>query len=99
MEAANNTFEALAREWIEIRRPGWASSTAKRTIGAIELHVLPVFGKRLYAGILPIEWMEFLRSMERLGIIEQMARIRRSCKEIYDLARVTGRATHNPSMG
>lgn len=99
LEAANNTFEALAREWIEIRRPGWASSTAKRTIGAIELHVLPVFGKRLYAGILPIEWMEFLRSMERLGIIEQMARIRRSCKEIYDLARVTGRATHNPLDG
>ncbi|MEN2506894.1 tyrosine-type recombinase/integrase [Stutzerimonas stutzeri] len=99
LESANSTFEALAREWIEIRRPGWAPSTATRTIGALELHVLPVFGKRLYASILPIEWMEFLRGMERQGIIEQMSRVRRSCKEIYDLARVTGRAVHNPLEG
>ncbi|MFP6847917.1 MAG: tyrosine-type recombinase/integrase [Pseudomonas sp.] len=99
LAAANSTFEALAREWIEIRRPGWAPSTATRTIGALELHVLPVFGKRLYASILPIEWMEFLRGMEQLDIIEQMSRVRRSCKEIYDLARVTGRAVHNPLEG
>lgn len=99
LEAANNTLETLAREWIEIRRPGWANSTATRTIGALELHVLPVFGKRLYASILPIEWMEFLQGMQQLGIIEQTSRVRRSCKEIYDLARVTGRALHNPLEG
>jgi integrase len=99
LEAAHSTFEALAREWIEIRRPGWAPSTATRNIGALELHVFPVFGKRLYASILPIEWMEFMRGMEQLGIIEQMSRVRRSCKEIYDLARVTGRAVHNPLEG
>lgn len=99
LEAANSTFEALAREWIEIRRPGWAESTATRTIGALELHAFPVFGKRLYAEILPIEWMEFLQGMEKQGIIEQMGRVRRSCKEIYDLARVTGRAVHNPLEG
>ncbi|WP_370600492.1 tyrosine-type recombinase/integrase [Pseudomonas nitroreducens] len=99
IEAASSTFEALAREWIEIRRPGWEPSTAKRTIGALELHAFPAFGKRLYAEILPIEWMEFFRGMERLGIIEQMGRVRRACKEIYDLARVTGRAVHNPLEG
>ena len=37
--------------------------------------------------------------MEQQGIMEQMARVRRSCKEIYDLARVTGRAVHNPLEG
>lgn len=26
----------------------------------------------------------------------QMGRVRRSCKDTYDLARVTGRAVHNP---
>lgn len=99
LETANSTFESLAREWIEIRRPGWADSTATRNIGALELHVFPQFGKRLYADILPIEWMGFLQAMEKQGIIEQMNRVRRSCKEIYDLARVTGRAVHNPLEG
>lgn len=99
LEAAGHTFEMLGREWIEIRRPGWADSTAKRTIGALELHAFPVFGKRPFAEITPIEWMEFLRGMEKLGIVEQMGRVRRSCKEIYDLARVIGRAVHNPLDG
>lgn len=99
LEAANSTFEALAQEWIEVRLPGWAENTAKRTVGALELHAFPVFGKRLYTEILPIEWMEFFKGMERKGIIEQMGRVRRSCKEIYDLARVTGRAVHNPLDG
>ena len=98
-EAARNTFEHLAREWYATKRRGWTDGTAVRTIGALELHVFPVFGKRPYNGILPMEWMEFLRRMEQTGIIEQTSRVRGMCREIYDLARVTGRAQHNPLEG
>jgi len=94
-----STFEALAREWFEVRRPSWEAGTAKRNIGAIELHVFPVFGSRPFADILPNEWMALFRTMERKGILEQLKRVRRSCTEIYDLARVTGRAVHNPLEG
>ncbi len=61
--AATNTFEMLAREWIEIRLQGWEPSTAKRTVSALELHVFPLFGKRLFTEILPIEWMNLFRSI------------------------------------
>lgn len=98
-EAARNTFEHLAREWYATKRRGWTDGTAVRTIGALELHVFPVFGKRPYNGILPMEWMEFLRRMEQTGIIEQTSRVRGMCREIYDLARVTGRAQYNPLEG
>lgn len=99
VEAANNTFEHLAREWYAIKRKTWTDGTAVRTIGALEKHVFPVFGKRPYPGIMPMEWMEFLRSMEQTGIVEQTSRVRGMCREIYDLARVTGRALHNPLEG
>lgn len=99
IEAANNTFEHLAREWYAAKSKTWSEGTAVRTIGALEKHVFPVFGKRPYTGILPMEWMEFLRAMEQTGIIEQTSRVRGMCREIYDLARVTGRATHNPLEG
>lgn len=99
LESASNTFEKLAREWYASKRKGWTNGTAVRTIGALELHVFPVFGTRSYREILPMEWMDFLRSMERKGIIEQTSRVRGMCREIYDLARVTGRATHNPLEG
>ncbi|QYY82805.1 tyrosine-type recombinase/integrase [Pseudomonas germanica] len=98
-EAAGHTFESLAREWYAAKRKSWTDGTAVRTIGALELHVFPVFGKRIYREILPMEWMEFLRAMEQKGIIEQTSRVRGMCREIYDLARVTGRATHNPLEG
>ncbi|MFJ2334752.1 tyrosine-type recombinase/integrase [Pseudomonas helleri] len=99
IEATNNTFENLAREWYAAKRKNWTDGTATRTIGALELHVFPVFGKRIYTEILPMEWMDFLRGMEQKGIIEQTSRVRARCQEIYDLARVTGRATHNPLEG
>lgn len=98
-EAANNTFEHLAREWYATKRKGWSEGTAVRTIGAMEKHVFPVFGKRPYTGILPMEWMDFLRRMEQTGIIEQTSRVRGMCREVYDLARVTGRAQYNPLEG
>lgn len=44
--AANSTFEALAREWHSSRLAGWDPGTAKRIIGALELHVFPTLGKR-----------------------------------------------------
>lgn len=99
LQASNNTFESLAREWFNTRRHSWEDGTAKRIIGALELHVFPIFGKRLYVEILPMEWMEFLRTMEQKGIIDQMGNVRRFCKEVYDLARVTGRAVYNPLEG
>lgn len=98
-EAANNTFEHLAREWYTTKCKTWTDGTAVRTIGALEKHVFPVFGKRPYTGILPMEWMEFLRGKEQTGIIEQTSRIRGMCKEVYDLALVTGRAQYNPLEG
>lgn len=99
LEAASNTFEKLAREWYLTKRKSWTDGTAIRTLGALELHVFPTLGKRLFNEILPMEWMSLLRNMEAKGIIEQTSRVRGMCKEIYDLARVTGRATHNPLEG
>lgn len=98
-QASNDAFEPLAREWYASRLTNWDAGTAKRIIGALERHVFPVFGKRAYVEITPLEWMEFLRGMEQQGILEQMSRVRAYCRDAYDLARVTGRATHNPLEG
>lgn len=99
IDAANDTFESLAREWHTSRLSGWDAGTAKRILGALERHVFPSLGKRPYTSIMSMEWMELLRGLERQGILEQMSRVRAYCKDIYDLARVTGRAVNNPLEG
>src|SRR5690606_14698072 len=85
IRAATDTFEHLAREWHSTKSKTWTEGTSIRNIGALEKHVFPVFGRRPYNSIVPMEWMELLRSMEQSGIVEQASRVRAMCREIYDL--------------
>lgn len=96
LEASNSTFEALATEWYNAKRLAWADGTASRILGALKKHVFPKFGRRAFTEITPMEWLDFLRNLEKTGIIEQTSRIRAICREVYDLALVSGRITHNP---
>lgn len=98
-EAETATFEGLAGEWYAARRNAWEPDTAKRVWSSLEKHVFPVVGKRPFKEIHPTEWMALFKSIEKLGIFYQMAKVRRYCKEIYDLARVTGRIVVNPIDG
>jgi integrase len=100
LEANNNTFENLAREWLDSKINKWVEGTMTRNKGALELHIFPIMGKRAYATIKPIEWMNlFQRIQKEKGIIEQSNRMRALCQEIYDLAKVTGRIDYNPLEG
>ena len=100
LEESNATFEALAREWIDTKQNTWVADTLTRNRGALEKHVYPIFGKRLFVSIRPIEWMEHLKGIQQeQKIYEQVKRIRTMCRDIYDYAKVTGRIDYNPLEG
>ena len=100
LDANQNTFEQLAREFLDGKINKWTSGTMKRNKGALELHIFPIMGKRDFLDIKPIEWMNFFKGIQReKGIIEQSNRMRALCQEIYDLAKVTGRINYNPLEG
>lgn len=90
------TFGYLANEWLATQTPKWTEGTAIRNTGALTKHILPIFGDRNFAQISAMEWMEQFRQMEAIGIIEQTGRVRTLCRNIYDLALVTGRTSTNP---
>ena len=97
LEQNNATFEILAREWLDTKVNTWVADTMTRNKGALEKHVFPVFGKRLYTTIKPIEWMNHLKGIQQSkGIYEQVNRVRAMCRDIYDFAKVTGRIDYNP---
>lgn len=71
-----------------------------RNKGVLEKHIYPIFGKRLYTTIRPIEWMNHLKGFQQEHkIYEQVNRICSMCRDIYDYAKVTGRIEYNPSEG
>lgn len=96
----NATFEVLAREWLETKVNTWVHDTMTRNKGALEKHIFPIFGKRLYTSIKPIEWMNHLKGIQqKQGIYEQVSRVRAMCRDIYDYAQVIGRIDYNPLEG
>ncbi|MHA3079314.1 tyrosine-type recombinase/integrase [Acinetobacter sp. ANC 5502] len=100
LEESNATFETLAREWIDTKKNTWVADTMTRNRGALEKHIYPTFGKRLFVSIRPIEWMEHLKGIQQeQKIYEQVKRIRTMCRDIYDYAKVTGRIDYNPLEG
>ncbi|WP_373357909.1 tyrosine-type recombinase/integrase [Acinetobacter lactucae] len=100
LENNNATFEVLAKEWLNTKQNRWVANTMTRNKGALEKHIFPIFGKRLYTSIRPIEWMNHLKGIQQEHkIFEQVNRIRAMCRDIYDYAKVTGRIDYNPLEG
>ena len=100
LEQNNATFEVLAREWLDTKINTWVQDTMTRNKGALEKHIFPIFGTRLYTTIKPIEWMNHLKGIQQeKGIYEQVNRVRAMCRDIYDFAKVTGRIDYNPLEG
>ena len=63
-------------------------------------------GDRDYRHISKKEWLELIQQIQQklnprtgMPIIEMGNRVRGLCKEIYDLAEVTGRIEYNPLVG
>ena len=93
-------FNALAQEWLTIRQGNWVEATFVRNKGALEKHIFPKFGHRPFDSILAVEWFNHLRAIQvEQGINEQVKRILTMCRDIYNLAKVTGRIEYNPLEG
>lgn len=93
---AANTFEAVAREWIEKRRHQWAPITTEVKLARLEKHIFPKLGNRPIADIAPPEVLAMLRVVEAKGTLETAQRAMQICGQIFMYSIATGRAVRNP---
>lgn len=96
--AAENTFKVLAMEWHAAMVPRWkeGSKRVNDSRRVLEMYVFPKVGDRAIESILPLEWLEILRTLEDAGKFEQRRRLHAFCRDIYRFAIITGRASYNP---
>jgi integrase len=92
-----NTFEVIAREWMDKQSSGWAPSNTKKIKGQLELNVFPWLGPRPVAEILPPELLSVLRRMETRGAVHTAHKVMQTCGQIFRYAIATARATRNPA--
>jgi integrase len=92
-----NTFEAVAREWVQRKAGGWTQGHAEKILRRLEKEAFPWIGGRPVAEITPPELLRVLRRIEARGVIETAHRVHQNCGQVFRYAVATGRAERDPA--
>jgi Arm DNA-binding domain len=95
--ACENTFEAIAREWIANQRHRLAPRYCALLLARLEADIFSHLGSRPIAEVDAPETLDALRKIEKRGAIETALRLRQLCGQVFRYAIATGRAKHDPS--
>ncbi len=95
--ASENTFEAIAREWITNQRGRLAPRYCALLLARLEGDIFPQLGSRPIAEIDAPELLDVLRKVESRGVIETARRLRQTCGQVFRYAIATSRAKYDPS--
>ncbi|EBU6928251.1 integrase [Salmonella enterica subsp. enterica serovar Sandiego] len=94
--AINNSFELLALEWHEHKKPNWSSGYADDIMEYLRKDIFPYIGKKAITDIKPITMLSVLKKMEERGVLDKLKKTRQACRQIFTYAIITGRAEFNP---
>jgi len=92
-----NSFEVVAREWIDKQSSVWAASNTKKITGQLELNAFPWLGGRPIADITAPELLHVIHRMETRGAHSTAHKVLQTCGQIFRYAIVTARATRDPA--
>lgn len=95
--AQANTFEAVAREWLDMKADSISERTRLKRLARFEAFVFPYLGKRPIASITAPDLLPVLKRIEGRGKNETAHRIRSESSAVFRYAIVTGRAERDPA--
>ena len=95
--ATADTFEAVAREFLETKRNTLEPSTWKRDADQLTQMVYPYLGNKPIASIEAPDLLDVLRKIEAKGNHDTAHRARALCGRVFRFAIATGRAKHDIS--
>jgi integrase len=94
-EAARNTFEEIAREWINKFSHKWEPSHKDHISSRLERNIYPWFRGRPIQDITAQELLKCIRRVENRGTLETAHRVLQNCGQVFRYAIATGRAGHD----
>ncbi|KGM54660.1 integrase [Lysobacter daejeonensis GH1-9] len=95
--AADNTFKAVAEEWLEMKGHDWTASQLGKERDRLENHAYPWLGKLPISDIGVAELKPVLARLVKRGTIEQAHRLRQEISRIFRYAVATERASRDPA--
>lgn len=97
MAEAANTFELVAREWIEQKRPTWVEGTTEQVETFMAINCYPVIGALPIREVTAHHILGILKGMERRGSASSALKVRQWCSAIFCYAVATLRADSDPA--
>lgn len=94
---STNTFEAVAREWLELKAREWVPEHAVRNQRRLELHIFPWLGRRALADLTAADFLPHLRRVEQSGAIETAHRVLNLCSQVMRYGIATARISADPT--
>ncbi len=88
---AQNTFEAVALEWVENQKERWSQKYAEKVLRGLTLNIFPEIGQRPIAQITPPELLDTLRKIEKRGALDIAGRTKQICSQIFRYGIQTGK--------
>jgi integrase len=95
--ARSDTFEALTREYLDLKAKSLSPRTYERKLGRFEAFAFPYIGKVPIRSIAAPQLLAALRRIEERGKHETAHRVRSECGEVFRYAVATGRAERDPT--
>lgn len=92
------SFEAVAREWFDIRKGDWSASYGEKIMARLEADVFPYIGRQAVGSISPPDLLTVLRRIESRGVIETAHRARENCSQVFRYAVAAGLAERDPAQ-
>jgi integrase len=95
--AAENSLEAVAREWLDVRKPNWTEGQYAKELARLENHALPWVGRSPIADVGVADIKPLLSRLVKAGHLEQAHRLRQELSRIFRFAIATERAERDPA--
>lgn len=95
--AADNSFELVAREWLDVKAHGWTSRQLIKERARLENHAFPWVGKLPTGDIGVAEIKPLLSRIIKRGHIDQAHRLQQQLSRIFRYAIATERAERDPA--
>jgi len=100
-EIERNTFERVARQWLEVARTEWTDGHTRTIISRLERDILPPLGNLLISEITTKDVLASLRLVEARQAYESAHRIKTIIGQIFNFAIVSDipGVENNPAAG
>ncbi len=97
LELSNNSYEVVAREWIEKKRTQWSKVHSDKVLRSFEQDIFPPLGRKPINEITPPILLLALRKIESRGALEVAQRALQRCGAVFAYGISTGICERNPA--